>query len=235
LDSPHTPGPEQMREFSDRSTLWLLEDPQNARDLLAIVDPDLAARLDFSRAHRENRSFIPEDLRKQESDLIFRVPVAGAAADETEVWVYFLMEHQSRPDRLMPLRLYGYMGHLWDAQLREWQDRGAPISTFTLSPVVPLVFYTGEERWEGPIRLADLTGDTPGLDRFIPSWETLFLNLHRTPPEALTQISSTVACVQTSLVRLAGESPVPVAPQRPGSRAAACGEIRPSMPADNVS
>ena len=57
------------------------------------------ASLDFSRAERVNRSFIPADLRKQESDLIFSVPWRGAQARlAREVWVYVLLEHQSRPD-----------------------------------------------------------------------------------------------------------------------------------------
>src|SRR5438105_2220207 len=34
---------------------------------------------------------------------------------------------------------------------------------------------------------------SPELERFIPSWETLFLNLRRTPPEALTRMAASVA------------------------------------------
>ena len=32
----------------------------------------------------------------------------------------------------------------------------------------------------------------PVLQRFVPAWETLFLNLHRTPPETLTQFATAV-------------------------------------------
>jgi predicted transposase YdaD len=110
-----TPSPEVIREFNDRVTLWLLEDPASLRDLLRILEPDLAERLDFARAARVNRSFIPADLQKQESDLVFRVP---AGAGTGEVWVYLLVEHQSRPDPLMPLRLHGYMGDLPQAGSR---------------------------------------------------------------------------------------------------------------------
>jgi predicted transposase YdaD len=121
-----TPGPEVIREFADRGTLWLLEDPAALRDLLQILEPELTEQLDFSRAERVNRSFIPDDLRKQESDLIFSVPLREEAAEHPEVWIYVLLEHQSRRDPLMPLRLYQYMGHLWEAQEREWKDRQIP-------------------------------------------------------------------------------------------------------------
>src|SRR6266851_583689 len=108
-----------VREFPDRRALWLIEDPRQLRELLQILEPALAAQLHFSRARRENRSFIPADLRKQESDLISLVPLRSAQPQA--VWVYLLLEHQSKPDPLMGLRLYLYMGQLWDEQRRGWE------------------------------------------------------------------------------------------------------------------
>jgi hypothetical protein len=81
-DSTHAPEPEGVsrqkllpliRDFYDRGALWLFEDPQNLRDFLRLLAPELAERLDFTRARRENRSFIPADLQEQESDLIVSV------------------------------------------------------------------------------------------------------------------------------------------------------------------
>jgi hypothetical protein len=89
-----------VREFNDRATLWLLEDPRNLGDLLRIHSPQLVEHLDFAHAERINRSFIPADLQKQESDLLFRVPfVQQSGQEETilTIWVYLLLEHQSRP------------------------------------------------------------------------------------------------------------------------------------------
>jgi predicted transposase YdaD len=140
-----------MREFNDRGTIWLLEDPAHLRGVLQILEPDLAGKLDFARAQRVNRSFIPADLQKQESDLIFQVPFTGS---DREVWVYVLLEHQSEPGRLMALRLYLYMGHLWDSQRRQWQDANVPEEQQRLHPIIPLVFYTGTSTWSAPIGLA---------------------------------------------------------------------------------
>src|SRR5438067_6705921 len=120
MPKPHVPSPEVIREFNDRGTLWLLEDPANLRDLLRIVEPEVAERLDFTRAKRVNRSFIPADLQKRESDLIFAVPWRdGEFKAAGQVWVYVLLEHQSRPDPLMPLRLLLCMVQLWESQRRE--------------------------------------------------------------------------------------------------------------------
>src|SRR5436309_9688037 len=108
-----------IREFDDRSSLWLLEDPQLLRGLLQILDPPLVERLDFAHARRINRSFVPADLQEKESDLVYAVPFREGSG--REVWVYVLLEHQSEPDPEMGLRLYLYMGEMWGTQRREWK------------------------------------------------------------------------------------------------------------------
>ena len=177
------------REFNDRSTLWLLEDPLNLRDLLRIHRPELTEHLDFTQAQRINRSFIPADLQKEEADLIFRVPFLFPSVEgETPlaVWIYLLLEQQTRPDPTMTLRLLSYMLELWELQKREWDDQNVPPAERRLTPVVPFVFYVGRRSWNTPLSFQAMFDVPPGFERFIPSWETLFLNLRKTPPETLT-------------------------------------------------
>ncbi len=70
-----------IREFADRGTIWLLGSPANLRDLVAMAAKDIADSLEFSRAERVNRSFVPAKLHKQEADLLYRVPFrAGGVA-----------------------------------------------------------------------------------------------------------------------------------------------------------
>jgi hypothetical protein len=206
----HRPSQKVIREFYDRGTLWLLEDPIQVRargpapaavrsaaktrlPRLQILEPALAERLDFTSAERIHRSFIPADLQKQESDLIFRVSFLGDAADPgREVWVYVLLEHQSVPDPEMGLRLYLYMGQLWDSQRRAWQDAKLPTEQRRLHPVIPVILYTGRAPWSVPIGLANLMALPSELEPFTPGWETLFLNLHETPPGTLTRFATAV-------------------------------------------
>lgn len=190
---PPAAAPESMREWEDRSAQWLFEDPENVGGLLQIQDPELAEQLDFTRAERINRTFIPASLRKKESDLIFHVPFRGDAVEGGhEVWVYVLLEHQSEPDPLMGLRLYLYMGHLWDLERRQWTRRRVPRERRRLHPIIPVVFYTGEQRWEVPIDLTHLMDLPARCERFVPRWETLLLPLHETPPEALTRFATAI-------------------------------------------
>jgi len=181
-----------IREFADRGTLWLLEAPENLRGLVEIVAKSLAEKLDFSRAERINRSFIPDNLQKQEADLLYRVPFREGKG---EVWVYVLLEHQSRPDKTMGLRLLAYMVELWRMQVRQYQDDKLPVSKWQLLPIIPVVFYTGKRKWKTGIDLKSMMQVPVELERFIPTWETLFLNLQETPSEQLAATGSAMAQV----------------------------------------
>jgi hypothetical protein len=193
---PAFPSPRVIREFNDRGTLWLLEDPTNLRDLIQVLEPELAARLDIARAERINRSFIPADLQKEESDLIFRMRFrAGDEADGAALLIYLLLEHQSKPDPLMGLRLYHYMGQLWDTQRREWQDAGRAPSELRLTPVLPIVFYTGQDAWNALPSLTSLMAVPQELEEMVPHWRTLFLPLQNIHPDRLTRIDTAIGYV----------------------------------------
>ncbi len=108
-----------VREFPDRGTKWLLETPENTQCLLRIISPSLADCINFSKLRELRTTFIPDDLRKQESDLIFLAPFLEHAQDvEREVMIYILIEHQSKPRWEMGFRMLFYMTQIWDKQRR---------------------------------------------------------------------------------------------------------------------
>jgi hypothetical protein len=175
-----------VREFPDRGTRWLLESPGNVRELVRLVAADLVERLDFSRLQQVRTTFVSDTLRRQESDLVFLVPLREPMPEATpEVLVYILLEHQSTPDPAIGFRLLYYMVLMWDRQRQEWESQGVPVRRWRFRPVIPVVFYTGVARWRGPFSLADLMDLPPALRRFVPQHETLLLNLQEMAPEAL--------------------------------------------------
>ena len=88
-----------LGQFADRSAKWLLTNPVNLRGLLEIIGKDLVALFDFSRVPHVNTTFIADNLREQESDLVFLLPFRDT--DETEVMIYILWRTcRLRADRL---------------------------------------------------------------------------------------------------------------------------------------
>ena len=95
---------DSVGQFADRSAKWLLSNRENLRGLLQIIGKDLVASLDFSQMRRVNTTFIADNLREQESDLVFLLPFRDT--DETEVMIYILIEHQSTVDPVMGFGCY---------------------------------------------------------------------------------------------------------------------------------
>ena len=171
-----------VREFADRGVISLLESPRNLAELLRLVDDKVAQRLDFQRAEPVNRSFIPEDLQKREADVVYRVPFR---VGKRAAWVYVLVEHQSRTDPTMGLRLLSYMVQLWMTQRRGWDDVRTPSSQRRLHTIVPIVLYSGSRRWPSPVSVAALMDLADALAEYVPTFNSLLLNLRETSPEKL--------------------------------------------------
>jgi predicted transposase/invertase (TIGR01784 family) len=97
----------------------------------------------------EQGSFIDAQLAGAESDRLFSVKTSWGLA-----LIYMLVEHQSAPDRHMPLRLLRYIGRILDAHRRRAPDAPLP-------PVLPVVLYHAERPWPYPTRMASLYSVNP--------------------------------------------------------------------------
>ena len=133
-----------VQHFPDRAFHEALEQVQNLRDVLFQAVPDVASRLDFDHAEYIKPAFLLEDWRRRESDLLCLIPYRppGAAERET-VLICVLLEHQSRPDPHMPLRVLLYAVLLWEQQWKEYERSHELGTALRLTPVVPIVFHTG--------------------------------------------------------------------------------------------
>ncbi len=183
-DNPFDPSEIVIHHFPDRSMRRLLQDPDYVRCLVEIIEPDLVGHLDFSRGSQQNRSFISNALRERESDVLLRVPFRETSESE-EVLIYILIEHQSSTDPAMGYRMLSYMVKIWEDQCREWPS--GPGGSRRLSPILPVVFYTGEQRWASPVSLTAVMDIPEVLERFVPRFDTLFLDVKTTDGDILTK------------------------------------------------
>ena len=174
----------QIERFPDRSARWLLQDGENVRGLVELVASELAERIDFGQITRIDRSFVPDNLQEQESDMVFRVPFRSESG---ELYIYILIEHQSSVDLTMGFRMLFYMNQIWDSQRREWESKGIPKGQWRFRPILPIVFYTGDRRWSAPLSLNAVMDIPDALARFVPAFDILFLSVKETEAAELTK------------------------------------------------
>ena len=186
------------QHFADRSARWALRDYENVRALVYLVLPEAAAQMDFSNMARMTSSFLMDNLRRQESDIVVEVPYRNQSATD-DLIIYILIEHQSTVDSTMPVRLLLYMTQIWDSQRREWESKGVPRSERRFRPILPIVFYTGNRPWNASLSLHEIMGTPAELVRFVPKFEILYLGVMQTRDAELTKTAHPLGWLLTVL------------------------------------
>jgi hypothetical protein len=178
---------EIVRHFRENGLKLLLQHRANARDLLALASTRFLDRIDFRRLTVEPASFVASDYRHVVSDLVLRAPfrLGSGRRDWRSILLYILIEHQSERDPLMMLRVLEYLVQIWKGQLRAWNRRHRSTAGFRLQPILPVVFYTGMQRWEDLGRLSDLVEQGELFDEMTPDYRPLFVSLPTLPAAAL--------------------------------------------------
>src|SRR5262245_10393306 len=136
------PAPTPPHTFPDRVFRELLQEPRNLEEVVADLLPQQAILLDFNRMTPVERRYLVDDWRERESDLCFRVPLRQAGPDSGPI-VALLLEHQTSPDQVTPLRMFVAAGAFWEREWREWEDGHKHGQRLRLTPIVPILFHTG--------------------------------------------------------------------------------------------
>lgn len=158
------------------------------RELLeSFVHKAFIRDLDFSTLKRVDKSYVTEEFRERESDLIHEIRYRVS-----KIYIFLLIEFQSRVDRLMPLRFLRYLCEFYESLARSHKlGRGEK-----LPAVFPLLLYNGSRSWTAPAAmqdLADARGKIPG--RFIPHFEYCLIDENRLSTGSLVSIRNTVAAL----------------------------------------
>jgi predicted transposase/invertase (TIGR01784 family) len=135
------------------------------REFLAKFLPrDVAACLELSGLQAVKDSFVDDELRKSQSDLVFSVPLSKTG----EAIVYLLFEHKSYADRWTVFQMLKYVVRINERRRREGQP---------LCCVIPLVVYHGPTEWNVARELRDLIDIPAPLRRFVPQFSIELFDL----------------------------------------------------------
>ncbi|WP_244427206.1 Rpn family recombination-promoting nuclease/putative transposase [Gordonia amarae] len=127
----------------------MFTDPENAgSELRSVLPPELTAHIDFNDMVLQEGTFVDENLRHRQTDVLFKTTV-----QEDDAYVYVVIEHQSTPDPLMAFRMLQYQVRIWDRHVKQHTIRPGQRP---LPLIIPVVIYQGRRRWTAPTDIADL-------------------------------------------------------------------------------
>jgi len=163
--------PKQPHDALFKKTFSVVE--HAAAELRAVLPKELVTRADFSTLTLRGGSYIDEALSGSQSDLLFSVQVSGKSA-----LLYVLFEHQSSPDKLIPLRLLSYVVRIL---MRHVDEAKASGDTLPLPVVIPVVLHHGDARWSTASRIEELFDrqliEAAGLSELVPRLGFVFDDL----------------------------------------------------------
>lgn len=146
----------------------VFSDLEETAEFLHIYLPEpLRDLIDWQTLRLVEGTFIDEALSDQESDLLFQVLLRGT---KETIFLYLLYEHQSKPLKWMRRRLYRYEDRIWDESFKINPEQEL------LPPILPVVFYQGESRWNYSTEFADLFPEMARNWNFVPRFAHILID-----------------------------------------------------------
>lgn len=139
----------------DASYKLLFSATELVRDLVLGFIPDAWLHsLDYATLEKMPGSYISDDMRHRADDVVWRVKVGG-----DWVYLYILIEFQSKVDPWMAVRMMSYVGLLYQDLIKAKQV----LPQRKLPPVLPIVLYNGDAHWTAATNISALIPEVPRL------------------------------------------------------------------------
>lgn len=161
--------------------------PRMVKGLLrGFVAEPWVERLDFSSLRRANSSFVSREMHSRDGDLIWSLKIRGGPP----AYVCLLLEHQSRVEPFMAVRIMAYEALFYQSLISERELT----SSRKLPLVIPIVLYNGHRPWRAARDIADLIEISDATTEvFRPRLTYRVIDIARYPEEALEKLHSPVA------------------------------------------
>ncbi len=140
------------------------------------LSKELVEKLDFKTLKVVKTSYIDEDLKENFSDLVYSCMFNGTK----EILITLLIEHKSRPVDYPHLQLLKYLLKIWESDIKQKKKH--------LTPVIPLVFYHGKEKWNKKPLEKYFGTQEKELSAFVPGFDYLLTDLSNYTDEEIVKI-----------------------------------------------
>jgi hypothetical protein len=152
--------------------------------LRAALPAEIVASIRWSTLALEKVHFVDRGLRGRQADLLF-----SAETSAERIYVYVLLEHQSKVESLMIFRMGAYMWRQWEQLVRDEPGRK------TLPPIIPVLIHHSDTGWTAPTCFEDviLTGEAlrAATLPYVPRFQMKLVDVSRGPSGGLVDAALT--------------------------------------------
>ena len=101
-------------------------------DVSKFLNKFLGLNIKTEELEKYNSSYIDPKFKNKEADIVYRIKDKN---------IFLLIEHQTKIDKKMPIRLHEYSTEIMASAMEENKYKSIP-------SVVPIVLYTGKTKWK---------------------------------------------------------------------------------------
>nr|WP_244262315.1 Rpn family recombination-promoting nuclease/putative transposase [Thermoanaerobacter wiegelii] len=175
----------------DKGYKYLLSHKKVFIELLrSFVKKDWVNEIDESKVIRINKSFILQDFKNKEADLVYQVKL-----ENKEVFFYILLELQSKVDFQMPYRLLLYIIEVWREILKDTSLNRQKRKDYKLPAIIPIVLYNGINRWTACLSFKETIDSYELFGENIVDFKYILIDVNRYSEEELLQLSNLIGSV----------------------------------------
>jgi predicted transposase/invertase (TIGR01784 family) len=152
---------------------------------------DMISKIDFDSLQNCNASYTDGKIGNYRADMVYKCRYDN----EEDLTITFLFEHKSYKSELAHFQMLAYIAAVYLSQIRNGEKP---------SPVVPILFYHGQRKWEYKGFFEHFKGGKvhPDLKRFSPGFDYVFANLQEKGDQWISeQINSTHLRISFLLMR----------------------------------
>ena len=135
----------------DKAVRLMLANSQEAANLINLA----LKKEDFIKAkeiEQYKSSFVTKLYKNKESDIVYK--------DLKNKGIYYLIEHQSKQDKIMPVRIAEYSIEI----MRDALDLTKKEKKCEIPRVIAIVLYTGEGKWQVSQTLEEIQAKIEGIE-----------------------------------------------------------------------
>ncbi|MCM1120028.1 MAG: Rpn family recombination-promoting nuclease/putative transposase [bacterium] len=115
---------------------------------------------------------------KVEGDTVKRIRLRNPDGEDRVLYAVSLIEHKSDVDYDVAMQLLHYISNIWRdyARSQRYQtEKGNWVEVnrtkaFRYPPILPIVYYEGNDRWTAGLRLRDRVLTVEGLEAYVPDF-----------------------------------------------------------------
>lgn len=101
-------------------------------DVSKFLNKFLGLNIKTEELEKYNSSYIDPKFKNKEADIVYRIKDKN---------IFLLIEHQTKIDKIMPIRLHEYSTEIMASAMEENKYKSIP-------SVIPIVLYTGKTKWK---------------------------------------------------------------------------------------